>query len=93
MCNKCDDLLKSASLLMMMMLMMMMMVNCLKPHVLLKVSFSDVVSKRGEEVNKCLKYQNLLDQGWVQIKKPEVWSFTKLTSDPPRLVLSFSKIH
>ena len=34
----------------------MMMMNCLKPHVLLKIGFSDVVSEGREEVNKCLKY-------------------------------------
>ena len=32
-----------------------MMKDCLKPHVLFKVCFSDVVSKRRKEVNKCLK--------------------------------------
>ena len=34
----------------------MMMMKCLKPHVLLKIGFSDVVSEGREEVNKCLKY-------------------------------------
>ena len=37
-------------------MMMRMRVNFLKPHVLLKVSFSYVVSEGGKEVNKCLKY-------------------------------------